>query len=87
MAALISCDGAPPAAEYLAYSTAARAGWIYLDQTCSGLGHSPLCRPNPPAQRDINADAAAFVQHFFCTLERQLRSFNALPGLGQLDVQ
>jgi hypothetical protein len=63
------------------------ASGIDLRQALSGFDHTPLREPYPAAEREIDSDAAAFIQHFVCAFEGKLGSVNALPGLGQFQGQ
>lgn len=63
------------------------AGGIDLRQPRSGLHHAPLRSPYPAAQRDIDADAAVFIQHFIRTFKGKLRSVEPLSGSRQFHIQ
>ncbi|MER8370263.1 MULTISPECIES: hypothetical protein [unclassified Mesorhizobium] len=43
--------------------------------------------PDPAAQRDIDADTAAFIQHFICTFEGALGPVKPLSGSRQFHIQ
>jgi hypothetical protein len=63
------------------------AAGIDLRQPQSRLGHASLRSPNPAAQRDIDADTAAFIQHFICTFEGEFGPVKPLSGSRQFQIQ
>ncbi|MER9839354.1 hypothetical protein NKJ28_31175 [Mesorhizobium sp. M0145] len=64
-----------------------RAAGINLRQPGSGLGHTPLRGPYRAAERNIDADAAVFIQHLVRTFEGDLRSVTPLSGSRQFHIQ
>ncbi|MER9632208.1 hypothetical protein [Mesorhizobium sp. M0296] len=62
------------------------AARIDLRQPRSRLGHASLRSPDPAAQREIDAETAAFIQHVICTFERAFGPVKPLSGSRQFHI-